>query len=119
MKNIRSYLARIRQKLFDKRLNWEIFDRIFPHHRGEKNHGYPFVTREQMNAQTEELDVQNLLDGIESHIRNMPDAYGESFRHLMHRDLYERLNRYEQVARRRVRRSCDSRFIATHLEPSR
>jgi len=68
-----------------------IHDRIFPHHLGEKDHGYSFRTREEMNAQTQELNVQLLLDAIERHIRNMPDAYGESFRHIMHRDLHERL----------------------------
>jgi hypothetical protein len=113
-----SFFARIRQKFFKWRIDREIFDRIFPHHRGEKDHGYSFDTREQMNAQTEELNVQPLLDDIEKHIHNMPDAYGESFRYIMYRELHERFRMYEQLARRRVRRSCDSRFVATRLEPA-
>jgi hypothetical protein len=113
-----SFFKRMSQKFFKWRINLEIHDRIFPHHLGEKDHGYSFRTREEMNAQTEELNVQPLLDAIERHIRNMPDAYGESFRHIMHRDLHERLSMYEQEARRRVRRSCDPRFVATRLEPA-
>lgn len=113
-----SFFARIRQKLFNKRINWEIFERIFPHHRGEKNHGYPFDTRQEMIAHTEQLASQALLDAIERHISNMPDAYGESFRYVLHRDLHERLSMYEEVARRRVRRPCDPRFVATRLESS-
>jgi len=86
-----SFFKQMSQKFFKWRINLEIHDRIFPHHLGEKDHGYSFRTREEMNAQTQELNVQLLLDAIERHIRNMPDAYGESFRHIMHRDLHERL----------------------------
>ena len=115
---LKLFFTQLRQKSFKKRIDREIFDRIFPHHRGEKNHGYPFRTREQMNAQTDALDVQSMFDDIERHIHNMPDAYGESFRHIMHRDLHERLSMYEQLAQRRVRRQCDPRFVATRLEPA-
>lgn len=111
-----SFFARLRQKFFKWRFDREIFERIFTHHSGEKDYGYPFRTREEMNVLTTELDVQALLDTVEGQIRSMPDAYGESFRYLMHRDLYERLHVYEQLARRRVRRPCDPRFVATRLE---
>ena len=116
--NTGSFFVRIRQKLFSNRINWEIFERIFPHHRGEKNHGYSFDTRQEMIAQTEQLDMEGLLKKIERHIGNMPDAYGESFRYVMHRDLQQRLRMYEKVASCRVRRPCDPRFIATRLETS-
>jgi hypothetical protein len=86
---------------------------MFPHLEGEKNYGYPFSTDEEMNAQTQELNVQPLLDCIEHHIQNMPKAYGESIRYIMHRDLHERFRLYELVARRGVRpKTCDPRFIA-------
>lgn len=111
-----SFFARLYWRLFKWRFDREIFERIFLHHRGEKNCGYPFRTREQMNTQTEGFGVHSLLDNIEAKIRNMPDAYGESFRYLMHRDLHERLCMYEQIANRRVRRQCDPRFVATRLE---
>ena len=108
-----SFFTRIRQKLFDKRLNREIFHRMFPHHRGERDYGYPFDSREEMNVQTDELGIEALLDTIEGQIRRMPKAYGESFRHIMHRELHQRLNKYEQAARRRVQRACDPRSVAT------
>ena len=116
--NTGSFFARVRQKLFNKRINREIFERIFPHHQGEKNHGYSFDTRQGMIAQTEQLGVQSLFHKIESHIGNMPEAYGESFRYLMHRDLQERLSVYEKVASGRIRRPCNPRFIATRFKTS-
>jgi hypothetical protein len=111
-----SFFARLRQMLFQWRIEREIFERIMPHLQREGDHGYPFGTDEEMNVQTDELDVQCLLDTIEQHICNMPKAYGESFRHIMHRDLHEDFLMYEQVARRQIRRSCDSRLIAKRLE---
>jgi hypothetical protein len=114
----KSFFTQMRRKFFDRRLNREIFDRIMPHLQGEKDHGYPFSTHEQMNAQTEALDVQVLLDTIERQISHMPEAYGESFRHIMHRDLHERFAMYERDAQRRVQRTCDPRLVATRLEPS-
>ena len=111
-----SFFTRLRQRLFRWRTDREIFERVFPHLRGEKNHGYSFDSDAQMETQTEEFKVQALFDGeaIEQQIRNMPDAYARSFRHIMYRDLQSRLSMYEQVARRRVRRTCDPRFIASH-----
>ena len=109
-----SLLARIRQWYFNKFIQREIFNRIFPHLLGERNHGYEFRTDEEMDAQTEELDVPALLQKIEQQARNMPKSYGRAFRHVMHRDISERLQMYEQVARRRVKRTCDPRFVASH-----
>jgi hypothetical protein len=109
-----SFFARMRQKFFDWRTNLEIFDRIMPHLQKEKDWGYSFGTEAEMDAQTEQLDAQALLDAIERHASNMPKGYGKAFRHVMHRDLHERLLRYEKVARRRVNRTCDPRFVAVH-----
>jgi hypothetical protein len=115
----RSFFSGIRQKLFRRRIEQEIFDRIMPHLQRENNHGYPFNSDAEMRAQTQLLDPQPRLDIIERHIHNMPKAYREAFRHVMHRDLYERFCMYEDVARRHVRRSCNSRLVATRLVPSR
>jgi hypothetical protein len=108
------------RRLFEWRFEREIYNRVSSHLRDEGDYGYPFVSREEMKARTRELDVQPLLDAIEEHIRNMPAAYGESFRYIMHRDLRERFRLYERLARRRVQpNDIDSRLIATRLEPSR
>ena len=110
-----SFTKRVTQRLFRWRTDREIFERIFPHLRREKDCGYVFVTDEEMNRQTEELGVHELLDTIEQQVLRMPKAYGESFRHVMHRDLHERLSMYELVAKRRVKpSSVDRRFVATH-----
>ena len=113
----RSFLARMRRKLFNWRLNREIFEKLFPHLLREANHGYAFNSDEQMNAQTEALDVQALLDRIERQTKKLPKSYGESFRHIMHRDLCERLSLYADVAERRTKpEHIDPRFVATRAQ---
>jgi hypothetical protein len=110
-----SFFAHLRQKWFGKGINWEIYQRLFPHHLGEKDHGYSFKTNQEMNAETEAFNVHGLLDGIEQQITKMGKGYGESFRHIMHRDLHERLKMYEEVARPHVKPDwIDPRLIATH-----
>ena len=116
--SVGSFFTRMRQKFFDWRINLEIFERIFPHTLGEKDCGYSFRNNAEMDSKTEELNAQELLDTIERHARNMPEGYGKAFRHIMHRDLNKRLLMFEKVARRRVSRECDPRFIATSLEPA-
>ena len=104
----------MRQKLFAFRVNREIFNRVMSHITKERDCGYTFETEEEMDAQTAQLDTQALLAAIEVQASNMPRCYGKSFRHIMHRDLHARLQMYEKVARRRVRRPCDPRFVAEH-----
>ena len=110
-----SFVARMRRKFFNWRVDSEIHDRIFPHHRGEKDARYPFRNRKEMQQHTEELDVQQSLEAVERHIRHMPAAYGESFRYIVHRDLAKRLAEFEELAQRRVQpKEIDPRFVATH-----
>lgn len=109
-----SFLQQLRQKFLDNRVSREIFDRIFPHIQGEKNHGYAFRSSSEMDAETAKLDAQALLEKIERHASNMPEAYSQAFRHVMHRDLNARLQMYEKIAQQRVRRTCDPRFVAEH-----
>lgn len=109
-----SFIKRIRQSLFRWRADREIFEKIFPHLRRAKDCGYSFLSDHEMNRQTEEFGVQGLLDTIERQIRRMPKAYGESFRHVMHRDLHARLIKYENAGRRRIQpHSIASHFVAT------
>ena len=115
---IGSFLARMRQKHFRNQIEREIYNRLMAHLNGEKDYGYPFSSDAEIDALTETLDVESLLGAIETHTQNMPKAYGQAFRYLLHRDLHERLSMYEQVARRHLRRPCDPRFVATQLEPA-
>ena len=110
-----SLFTRMRKKFLDWRVNREIFNQMFPHYRGEKDYGYASRTIDEMSEETDEFNVQTLFDTIEQQIRKMPRAYGVSFRHIMHRELHERLSMYEHMARRRVPPTwCDPRHIATH-----
>jgi len=108
------FFRRIRKRFFRRQLNDEIFGRIFPHLRRERDFSYPFRSDEEMNVQTEANNVQALLISIEREILNMPKSYGESFRFIMHRDLCERLSWYEREAQVRIRRPCDPRLVAVH-----
>ena len=110
-----SFVAQMRRKFFNWRLNREIFEKIFPHLEREQNHGYPFLTDDEMNAQTEVLDVQALLASVERQTGRLPRAYGEAFRHIMHRELQERLSLYAEVAKRRTKPAhVDPRLVARH-----
>jgi len=48
MKTTSSFFAKIRQKLFNWRLEWEIYNQIFSHLNREKQHDYPFESREEL-----------------------------------------------------------------------
>lgn len=110
----RSFFAGLRRKFFRRQLNREIFTKLFPHLGQEADQGYPFLTDEEMNAQTEQLEVRLLLERTEQQIRKLPRAYGECFRHIMHRDLHQRLSLYAQMAQRETQpETIDPRFVAT------
>ena len=98
------FFASIRRKLFNWRLNWEIFHKIFPHLRQEANHGYPFKSDDEMTRLhiRGRLQTKIDLDLIERAAARMPKAYGEAFRYLMYRDLQQRMERYMEVAEERI-----------------
>lgn len=97
-----SFIARIRRKLFKSRLHREIYGKLFPHVARESNEGYPFADYDDMEAHMESMDVQALFAEVERHVQRLPAAYGKCFRYLMHRDIYECLNMYAEVAKRRA-----------------
>ena len=117
-KSAGSFFTRMRQKFFDWRINLEIFNRMMPHVQQEEDHGYSFGNDEELEALTEELRVHASFEHLEQQIRNMPEGYGKMFRHILHRDLHERLLMYKKVARQYTRRPCDSRYVAVSLETS-
>ena len=113
-----SFFARLREKFFKWNINCEIFDELFPHLEGEEDFGYQFATDEEMNQETARLDVQLVLDRIEDHIRHMPKAYGECFRHIMHRDLHEVFRKYEREAKlQRNPDTCKPQLVANLWGP--
>jgi hypothetical protein len=110
----RSFFAGLRRRFFRRQLNQEIMGKLFPHLEQETDHGYPFLTPEEMNAQTEQLEVRLQLERIEQQIQKLPRAYGECFRHILHRDLHQRLSLYARVAERETPpATLDPRFVAT------
>ena len=112
---LKLFFASIRQKQFDRRVNREIFQKIFPQLNGEANHGYPFGSKDEMVR----LHIRNNLQlGLNLRLigemaGKMPKAYGDAFRYVAYRDLNERMKMYLEIAARRVQpETCDPRFVA-------
>ena len=100
--------------MFRERVDREIFDRIFPHLEREEDRGYSFGTDAEMDAETKHLDIKMMLAGLDVQIARMPKAYGEAFKHILHRDINERLRMFEAVGRRRIQpTSIDPCHVAT------
>jgi hypothetical protein len=116
-KIIGKFFANIRRKLFNRRVNREIFDKIFPHLNQEANHGYPFNSEEEYEKKClyAELDAKLHVEIIEKRAARMPEAYGKAFRYIAYRDLNERMKMYLEIAEERIQpQTCDPRLVARH-----
>src|ERR1035437_4611293 len=110
IKKLKLFLAKLRLKRFDRRVNREIFQQIFSHLNGEANHGYPFDSNDEMVRLhiRGNLTAQRNLDVIERTAAKMPKAYGDAFRYIAYRDLNERMKSYLKIAERRIQpETCD------------
>ena len=121
MNPLQSFFANIRLKLFVWRIDREIYDRIFLHLEKERDCGYPFNSDEELQKLCANRKFQHLpfVRDIELDITRMPKAYGEAFRYILYRDLEgrskmpsERMKMFQMLAKRRVKRKCDPRFVA-------
>jgi hypothetical protein len=108
-----SFFARLRRWLFKSHVEQEIYGRICPHLRREKNSDYSFTTIDDMNRETASFEVQELQELVEGKIRNMPKTYAAAFRYVMQRDLRDRLRMYDGLARLHVKPAfVDPRHIS-------
>jgi hypothetical protein len=113
---LKLFFAKLRLKRFDRRVNQEIFQKIFSHLNGEANHGYPFDSDEEFEKRClyAELDAKLHVELIEKRAARMPAAYGKAFRYIAYRDLNERMKMYLEIAERRIQpETCDPRLVAT------
>lgn len=116
MKSIRTFFASIRQKLFEARMEREIYFRIFPHMNQEADHGYPFGSKDEMVRAHIHGRLQTRLDVdlIQQAAARMPQAYGDAFRYIVYRDLNQRMEMYMKLAEKRLQpETCDPRDVAT------
>lgn len=110
-KFIRSFLA----TYYRWRIHFEISGRLSPHVRGERDNGYPFDDEASLAqaAQQGFEEAQRRLTTIEREAPRMGQAYCESFRYLMYRDLNQRLAMYQRIVRQNGQpATCDPRFVA-------
>ena len=113
---LKLFFAKIRQQRFDRRVNQEIFQKIFSHLNGEADHGYPFNSKQEFEKRClyAELDAKLHVELIEKHAARMPEAYGKAFRYIAYRDLNERMKMYLEIAERRIEpEMCDPHLVAT------
>lgn len=111
------FFKSIRQWLFNRRVNREIFDKIFPHLNGAANHGYPFNSEEEYEKQClyAELDAKLHIELIEKRAARLPEAYGRAFRYIAYRDLNKRMKMFLEIADERIQpETCDPRLVARH-----
>jgi len=116
IQNIKLFFARLRQLLFERRLNTEIFKRIFPHINQEQGCGYAFMSKLdfQKTLLREGQRTHEALDELERTTEAMPEAYGQALRFIFYRDLQARLAMYQRLAKREVQpKHYDLRSIAT------
>lgn len=109
---IRPFFSIITRWLFERRVEREIYFRMFPHLCGEADHGYSFDSDKEMDAQTERIDPTKLLEALNRDIDTMPDSWGRCFRHIVHRDLSKRLRLYSKLAERHARRDSEANVFA-------
>ena len=110
------FVARIRRRLFELRVGWEICHKIFPHMNEEADHGYPFGSKDEKanSANRKRLAAESTLRLIEQTASKMGKAEGDAFRYIAYNDLNERMWMYLEFASQRVQpATCDPRDIAT------
>lgn len=115
IKTVCQFFASLRETLFVIRIEREIYGRIFPHLQREQEHGYTFNSDADLAKRiiNDYQEVLLTIRTIEKRGAQMPLAYGRSFRYIVYRDIGRRLAMYEKLARRRIRRHVDPRFVAT------
>lgn len=114
MNTIKLFLADIRRKFFNWRINREIFHRISPHLRNEGNHGYPFQTKDDLVR----LHIRNNLQAglnlrqIGNAAAKMPKFQSDAFRYIVYRDLNDRMEMYLALAEESAEPEvCDAQSV--------
>jgi hypothetical protein len=114
MKSIRAFFSNIRLKAMTRRIEQEIFFRIFDHLNRRRDFGYPFASDDDLETAVVHgnLDSELHLRMIEKEGRAMPEAYGKAFLYIVYRDINHRLASYRAFARKRAQPlTCHPRRI--------
>ena len=98
------FFAAIRRMLFTRRINREIYHKIFPHLNGQADHGYPFSSDDELHAERlrSYLNFRKMLSALDAAVLKMPAAEGNAFLYLAHRDLEEQIRQYLKFANGRT-----------------
>ena len=113
---MKKFIANPRRKLLNRRINREIYHKIFQHLNGWGTHGYPFNSDDEIVKMNMEafLTTGSMVRLIERAASKMPKSEGEAFRHIAYRDLQKRMWMYVHFAEERMQPDgCDPCFVAT------
>ena len=101
---MKKLIASLRQKWLMWKIEREIYGGVFPHLEKKTDCGYPFQNHEELQEKIihAKLDAQLHLEIIERQADEMGKAYGEAFRHIMYRDLNQRMLMYAKLVQQRV-----------------
>ena len=111
------FIAQLRQQILSWRIDREINSRIAPHIHQEANHGYPFDSPHGLckQAMRDHLTIELAIRKIEDDAEKMGKASGHAFRHIVYRDLLERLDLYQSHLDRRIQpNAIDRKLVARH-----
>lgn len=115
-KIISQFFANIRHARLKRRIEREIYHKIFPHLNKHANHGYPFSSDDEMVKLHLKgfFEASLTIDDINRAAAKMPRAEGDAFRYIVARDLTERMRMYLEFANEReYSNECDPQFVAT------
>src|SRR5689334_20165179 len=100
MNIISMFFARIRRKWFMERTEWEIYHEVFPHLHGSADHGYPFMSEDELcNARLAgSLAMKKIMCDVDRAARKMPRMQGEAFQFIFARDMEKQMRKYLQYA---------------------
>lgn len=96
-------IVRTRQKLFMTRVEREIYFGIFSHLHGEADHGYPFMSEDELYKVrlAGSLALKKMLCDVDQASMKMPRMQGEAFRFIFARDMEQQMRKYLQYAQQR------------------
>jgi hypothetical protein len=100
---IGKFIAKLRKRLLTKRVEREIYHKIFRHINRHGDFGYPFSSGEGLLKSRLEgfIQARKTLHDIDRAAGRMQEAEGNAFRYIVARDLNERMEMYMQFAHER------------------
>ncbi len=101
---VKRFFVLIQQKLLTRRIEREIYGKIFPQIENQIAWGYPFNSDSKLNVCLlhAELDARLQLQLIVHSAKHAPKVYDQALRYIIFRDLNARMAMYLEFLRQRI-----------------